>query len=94
MADNLKLQLFNLELLEAQAAKVHSRLRLELGGEMCTKFFFMQMEKRKNAKQDMHSIKKIKDNKLLMEQTDSVKCYPKNAKTRGNVVGNFQNSLP
>ena len=70
MANSIRSQLFQIELKEAQGAKVRSRLRCELEGEICTKFFFAQMEKRKNAKQDMLSIKRIKDGKILTEQAE------------------------
>lgn len=49
-AQNLRTQLYNIELKEAQGAKNRSRLQYELQGERCTNFFFQQMEKRKNAK--------------------------------------------
>ena len=63
-AQNLRTQLYNIELKEAQGAKNRSRLQYELQGERCTNFFFQQMEKRKNAKQDMLSIKRISNGKL------------------------------
>ena len=69
-AQILKTQIFNIELKEAQGAKVRSRLQFELEGERCTKFFFKQMEKRSNAKHDMLSVKRVKDGKVLTDQTD------------------------
>ena len=54
----------------AQGAKLRSRVRLELEGERCTKFFFQQVEKHKNSKQDMTSINRLKDGKLLKEQKE------------------------
>ena len=70
MAENLRAQLFNIELKEAQGAKIRSRIQYELEGEKCTKFFFQQIDKRKHAKQDMYSIKRIKDGKVLTNQND------------------------
>ena len=69
-ADHLRSELFKIELQIAQGAKVRSRLRLELEGERCTKFFFQQVEKHKNSKQDMLSINRIKDGKLLTDQKE------------------------
>lgn len=46
-------------------------MRLELDGEKCTKFFFQQIEKHKNSKQDMLSINRIKDGKLLTNERKS-----------------------
>ena len=69
-AQILRTQLFNIESKEAQGAKVRSRLQLELEGEKCNKFFFQKMTKRKNANQDMLSIKRIKDGKMLTKQTE------------------------
>ena len=68
--DKLRSELFKIELQMAQGAKVRSRIRLELEGERCTKFFFQQIEKRNNSKQDMPSITRVKDGKLLTEQKD------------------------
>ena len=70
MANNLGSELFKIELHMAQGAKVHSRIRLELEGEKCTKFFFQQIEKHKNSKQDMLSIHRITDGKLLTNQKE------------------------
>lgn len=67
---NLRTQLYNIELKQAQGAKVRSRLQYELQGERCTNFFFPQTENCKNAKQDMLSIKRISIDKVLTEQTD------------------------
>lgn len=69
-AQNLKTQLFNMELKEAQGAKIRSRLRFGLEGEKCTKLFFQKMAKRKYANQDMLSIKRINDSKILTKQTE------------------------
>ena len=69
-AQMLKTQLFNIELKEAQGAKIRCRLQFELEGEKCNKFFFQKMVKRKHANQDMLSIKRIKDGKILTEQTE------------------------
>ena len=69
-AQILRTQLFNIESKEAQGAKVRSRLQLELEGEKCNKFFFQRMAKRKHANQDMLSIKRIKDGKILNKQTE------------------------
>ena len=82
----LRTQLFNKELKEAQGAKVRSRWHFELDGEKYTKFFFKQMEKRTNAKQDMLSITTVKDGKVVTDQTDILNkvknfyanLYPKN----------------
>ena len=69
-ADHLRSELFKIHLQIAQGAKVRSRVRLELEGERCTKFFFQQVEKHKNSKQDMLSINRIKDGKLLTDQKE------------------------
>ena len=47
MANNLRPKLFKIELHMAQGAKTRSRIRSELDGERCTKFFFQQIEKQK-----------------------------------------------
>ena len=85
-AQNLRTQLFNIELKEAQGAKIRSRLKFELEGEKCTKFFFQQMEKCTNTKQDTLSIKRIKNRRVLTDQTHNLnevknyyaKLYAKN----------------
>ena len=78
MANNLRSELFKIELHMAQGAKVRSRTRLELEGERCTKFFFQQIEKHKNSKQVMLSTNRITDGKLLTnhkEILDEVKNF-------------------
>ena len=70
IADKLRSELYKIELQMAQGAKVRSRIRLELDGERCTKFFFHQIEKHNNAKQDMMSINRQKDGKLLTKQKE------------------------
>ena len=72
-ANKLRSELFKTELQLAQGAKVRSRIRLEIEGERCTKFFFQQAEKHKNSKQDMLSITRIKDGKLLRKQKEILK---------------------
>ena len=39
----------------------------------CTQYFFQQAEKHKNSKQDMLSITRIKDGKLLTNQKEILK---------------------
>ena len=70
MADHLRSELFKIELQIVQCAEVHSRVRLKLEAERCTKFFFQQVEKHKNSKQDMLSMNRIKDGKLLTDQKE------------------------
>ena len=70
MANNLRSELFKIEVHMAQGAKIRSRIRIELDGERCTRFFFQQVEKHKNAKQDMFSITSIKNGKLLTSQKE------------------------
>ena len=70
MANDLRSELFKIELYIAQGAKICSRIRIELDGERCTKFFFQQIEKHQNSKQDMLSIYRINDGKLLTNQKD------------------------
>ena len=70
MANNLRPKLFQIELHMARGAKTRSRIRTELNGERCTKFFFQQIEKHKNSKHDMLSINRIKDGKFLTNQKD------------------------
>ena len=70
MANNLRPKLFQIELHMARGAKTRSRIRTELNGERCTKFFFQQIEKHKNSKHDMLSINRINDGKLLTNQKD------------------------
>ena len=77
-AQILRTKLFNIELKEAQGAKIRGRLQFELEGEKCTKSFFQKITKRKHANQDMLSIKRIKDSKTLTKQTailDEVKNF-------------------
>ena len=70
MANNLRPKLFQIELHMARGAKTRSRIRTELNGERCTKFFFQQIEKHKNSKHDMLSINRINDGKFLTNQKD------------------------
>ena len=70
MANNLRPKLFKIELHLAQGAKTRSRIRSELDGERCTKFFFQQIEKHKNSKHDMLSMNRINDGKFLTNQKD------------------------
>ena len=99
MANNLRSELFKIELHIAQGAKIRSRIRLELEGERCTKFFFQQIEKHKNSKQDMLSINRISDGKLLTSQNDilnEVKTFYANLysnKQNQNVCGRISTTL-
>ena len=69
-ANNLRSEVFKIKLHTAQGVKIHSRIHIELDGERCTKFFFQQVEKHKNSKQDMLSVTRIKDGKLLTNQKE------------------------
>ena len=44
MANNLRSELFKIELYIAQEAKIRSRICFELDGERCTKFFFNKLK--------------------------------------------------
>ena len=67
--NNLRSQLYQIELEEAQGAKIRAKIQHELQGEKCSKLFFSEMEKRKDVQQTMLSLNSEKG-KLLTSQTD------------------------
>lgn len=67
--NNLRSQLYKIDLEEAQGATIRAKVQHELQGEKCSKFFFSQTEKRKDAQQTMLSLNSDKG-KLLTSQTD------------------------
>ena len=53
----LKNKLKQIEMKEAQVAKIRAKITWELEGEKCTKYFFLKLEKRKNVDQAILSLK-------------------------------------
>ena len=64
----LKNQLKQIEMKEAQVAKVRAKITWELEGEKCTKYFFLKLEKRKNVDQAILSLKSWQNGKILKNQ--------------------------
>lgn len=86
-ADDYTQQLFEIEQQEARGAKVRAKIRWELEGERCTKFFFEQAEKRRNSEHEMLSLKKengqtTTDQKEILETVKNFykKLYSKTEK--------------
>ena len=53
---------------DAPGAKIPAKITWELEGEKCTKYFFQQPEKRKNADQAILSLKSRQNGKILKTQ--------------------------
>ena len=68
IADKLKNELKQIEMKEAQGAKIRANITLELEGEKCTKYFFQKLEKRKNADQAILFLKIRQNAKILKNQ--------------------------
>ena len=70
LADKLKNELKQIEMKEAQGAKIRAKITWELEGEKCTKYFFQKLEKRKNADQAILSHKSRQNGKILKDQQE------------------------
>ena len=70
LAGDLRKQLFQIEIQEAQGIKICAKVKYELEGEKCSKLFFQQKEKRKDSQQTMYSLKSSENGKLLLNQTE------------------------
>ena len=64
----LKNELKQIEMKEARVAKIRAKITWELEGEKCTKYFFLNLEKRKNVDQAILSLKSRKNGKILKNQ--------------------------
>ena len=68
LTDKLKSELKQIEMKEAQGAKLHAKITWEFEGEKCTKYFLQKLDKRKNADQARHSLKTRQNGGILKEQ--------------------------
>ena len=68
LANMLKNKLKQIEMKEAQVAKIRAKITWELEGEKCTKYFFLKLEKRKNVDQAILSLKCWQNGKILKNQ--------------------------
>ena len=64
----LKNELKQIEMKEARVAKIRAKITWELEGEKCTKYFFLNLEKRKNVDQAILSLKSRQNGKILKNQ--------------------------
>ena len=71
LADKLKNEFKQIEMNEAQGAKIRAKITWELEGEKCTKYFFQKLEK-KNADQAILSHKSRQNGKILKDQQEEL----------------------
>ena len=72
LTNKLKSELKQIEMKEAQGAKLHTKITWELEGEKCTKYFLQKLEKRKNADQARHSLKSRQNGRILKDQQETL----------------------
>ena len=70
--DKYKSELFQIELKEAQGAKIRTKVKWELEGEKCNKFFFEKLEKKKDANQAIFSLKSLDGQRTLKKQEEII----------------------
>ena len=94
LADRLRNELKQIEIKEAKGAKIRAKIKWDLEGEKCTKYFFQKLEKRKNTNQLILSLKEVKSGKVLTDHNeilDEVKNYYEQLYSEKQYV-NFSNS--
>ena len=69
-AHKLKNELKQIEMKEAQRAKICAKIIWELEDEKCTKYFFQKLEQRKNGNQAIFSLKSRQSDKVLKYQQE------------------------
>ena len=72
LTNKLKSELKQIEMKEAQGAKLHAKITWELEGGKCTKYFLQKLEKRKNADQVRHSLKSRQNGRILKDQHETL----------------------
>ena len=72
LADKLKNESKQIEIKEAQGAKIRAKITWKLEGGKCTKYFSQKLQKRKNADLAILSIKSRQNGQILKNQQEIV----------------------